>query len=333
MSKKLNLKFDFKNAYKKMFARITVSVLNVILNILLSALLFANEIVGKESPYFWFIVVTLVTLLVVSIISVFNEHKKQDAYIYSEYLQKDIENKELEQDRKDLIGIIFETREFMGFVYNFLVFSKMIRTEEVFKSGNIEGAKNLLGIYLKDFLFHKLRTIFGKNKDEHFSLAIYLYDQTEDVLWDFLSKKDKNINKNEDSGRDWHREDCSHIAFCFNHRMELIHSNIPKRFEDFGLSITNSYNISTDLDNYKSAVTLPIFFRKPGNPETKVIVGVFCLTSDNVGTFHEPENTVTDPVYSLKIQILRILVELIANNLSLLYENDETKIKKLHIRN
>lgn len=332
MSKKLNLKFDFKDAYTKMFARITASILNAILSVLLSLLLFANDVIKQETPFFWPILATLVALFLVSIGSVFNEHKKQDAYIYSEYLQKDIENKELEQDRKDLIGIIFETREFMGFVYNFLVFSKMIRTEEVFKSGDIEGAKKLLGIYLKDFLFDKLRTIFGKNKDEHFSLAIYLYDQTEDVLWDFLSKKDPKINKNEDAGRDWHREDYSHIAFCFNHRSELIHSNIPKRFKDFGLDISSSYNNATDLDNYKSAVTLPIYFRKPGNPETKVIVGVFCLTSDNIGTFHEPETTVTDPVYSLKILLLRILVELIANNLSLLYENDETKIKKLHIR-
>lgn len=330
MDNKQNLKFDFKDAYKKMFGRITTSILNAILSVLLSLLLFANEAIQKQPPFFWPIVITLVALLIVSIISVFNEHKKQDAYIYSEYLQKDIENKELIKDRTDLIGSIFEAREFINFVYNFLIFSKKLDFKEVLKSGDIEHTKQLLSIYLKDFFFYRLRAIFGQNKDENFSIAIYLYDRSEDVLWDFLSKKDRKINKEEDSGRDWHRNNCSHIAFCFNHQLELIHSDIPTRFQEFGLDISGSYSDSNDLENYKSAITLPIFFRKN---DAKKIVGVFCLTSDKVGTFHEPGNSVTEPVYSLKIQILRIMVEQIAENLSLLYGNDETKTVKTTVRN
>lgn len=326
---KSELKFDFKDAYKKLFTRITVSVLNSLLSILLSILLFANDVFEKETPYFWGITIVLASLVIVSIISAFNEHKKEDAYIYSEFLQKDIENKELEKDRTDLISIIFETREFLSFVYNFFIFSKLKHTEDIFKSGNIEQAKQILGIYLKNFLFHKLRAIFGQVKNEHFSLAIYLYDQQKDILWDFLSKKDEVINKKEDAGRDWTRNDCSHIAFCFNHQIELIHSDIPKRFQDFGLNIEKSYK-NKDLSNYKSAITLPLFFRKHENK--KVIVGVFCLTSDNVGTFYEPDNNITGPVYSLKIMILRILTEIISNNIALLFNNDETKIQKPDIQ-
>ena len=323
MFQKQNLKLDFKEAYNKMFTRITLSLLNTLLNILLSILLFANDIIGKDTPYFWGITITIVTMLIVAIISVFYEHKKEDAYIYSEFLQKDIENKELQKDRSDLLNLVFETREFMSFVFNFFVFSKKLESREIFASRNIQKTKQILDEYLKGYLFHKLRFIFGICKNEHFSLAIYLYDKKSKILWDFLSKKDPIINKHEDSGRDWKTSECSHIAFCFNHQIEIMHSDIPKRFKEFGLPNTNSKD--KDIENYKSAITLPIFFRQNNK---KTIVGVFCLTSDNIGTFHELTDEITDPVYSLKIFLLRFLVETISEILSLLYNNNENEISK-----
>ena len=323
INNKFELPFQFKDAYKNLFKRITFSLLNSLLSILLTILLFANDVINKETHFFWGITITLGLMLIVSIIAIFNEHKNEEAYIYHELLQKTIENKELNEDRTDLLNIAFETRELLMFALNYLVVSKSNKFIQTLKNENITNVKNILGEYFKDILFYKLPYFFGQVKDEKFSMAIYLFDAEKNLLWDFLSKKHPKINSEEDKGRDWHLSDVSHIAFCFNHQCELIHSDIEKRFLEFGLNSENSKD--TDFKNYKSAITLPIYFNTTNNRQ---IAGVFCLTSNNIGTFHELREQITDPVYSLKITALRLIVETLADNLSILYNNDIKNIKK-----
>ena len=324
MSRKNILKFDFKDAYKKLFSSLTFSLLSVMLNILISILVYSANIKEYHPDLYTIICILLIVMFITSVFSVWNEHKKQNIYIYHEYLQNELENNNLQKERNDLLDITFEAREFLNSVFSFLILSKKESSIQIFKSGNITEAKNLLNQYLKDYLFYRLRYFFGYHKDENFSIAIYLYDSEQELLWDFLSKKDKKINKEEDSGRDWKRTDCSHIAICFNHEIELIHSDIPKRLKEFGLS-TKSFQ-GNDIENYKSAITLPLYFRRN---DQKQVIGVFCITSDKFDTFHEPsEDEITDPIYSIKLSTLRILVEILSENLSLLYEKNIKNIKK-----
>lgn len=56
---------------------------------------------------------------------------------------------------------------------------------------------------------------------------------------------------------------------------------------------------------------------------------MFCLTSNNIGTFHELSEQITDPVYSIKITALRFIVETLSNNLELLYDNNVNNIKRI----
>lgn len=327
--KKLELPFQFKDAYKKLFSRITCSLLTTILTILLTFLIYANDLVKNESPLFWPIIIVTAFLVGVSIFQIFNEHKKEELYIYHEYLQKEFENIELNLDRKKLLNMTFETRALLNLVYVFSIMSKTEHHINLYRQKNVEASRELLSTLISDVFFVKLREFFGQKPNEHFSVAIYLYDREQDILWDFVSKKDKRINPKRNSGRTWKRTDLSHIAFCFNHESELIHSDITERFNEFGIAQQNTSD--EDLRNYKSAITLPIFFRR-GN-EQRQIVGVFCLTSDNIGTFHETNENVTDPIYSLKILALRMLTEIIADNIGMLYENNPNNIKRLETTN
>lgn len=324
MNEKFELPFQFKDAYNKLFKRITISLLNSLLSILLTILLFANDVINKQTPLFWGIVIVLGAMIVVSIIAIWNEHKNEEAYIYHELLQKTIENKELSKDRTDLLNITFETRELLMFAFNYLVISKSDKFTQTIKNKNIKDVKDILGKYFKEILFYKLPSFFGQVKDERFSMAIYLFDSEQNILWDFLSKKHPKINSKEDAGRNWKLNATSHIAFCFNHRCELIHSNIERRFSEFGLTSENTNE--EDLENYKSAITLPIYFNNGNNRQ---IAGVFCLTSNNIGTFHELSEQITDPVYSIKITALRFIVETLSNNLELLYDNNVNNIKRI----
>lgn len=321
--KKEKLPFQFKDAYKKLFSRITCSLLTSILSILLTFLMYANDLVHRTDPLFWPIILVTSFLVVVSILQVFNEHKKEDLYIYHEYLQKDIENKDLSNDRNNVLNMIFEARELLNLVYNFFILSKTENYVNTFREHDILKSRIELSKLINEGLFQRIRAFFGQTPNEHFSIAIYLYDSHKEILWDFVSKKDRSINPKENAGRIWHRNDISHIAFCFNHELELIHSDITERFNEFGI-ISNKVS-NKDLKNYKSAITLPIYFRR--EQERPSIVGVFCLTSDNIGTFHESNNDITDPVYSLKILALRMITEIIADNIGLLYNNNPEAIE------
>ena len=323
--KKERLPFQFKEAYKKLFSRITCSLLTSILTIFLTLLMYANDLIHRTDPLFWPIVCVAGVLIFISIFQVFNEHKKEDLYIYHEYLQKDIENKQLSKDRNDFLNMIFEARELLNLVYNFFILSKTESYIRKFREQDIIQSRIVLGNIVKEGLFQRIRSFFGQVPDEHFSIAIYLYDNEQDVLWDFVSKKDRTINPRENAGRVWHRNDISHIAFCFNHELELIHSNITERFNEFGI-VNNGISVK-DLKNYKSAITLPIYFRR--EQDKPKIVGVFCLTSDNIGTFHESNDDMTDPIYSLKILALRIITEIIADNLAILYSNNPNNIRRI----
>lgn len=327
--KRFRLPFKFSDAYKKLFSRITCSLLVTILTILLTFLIYANDLVNKESSLFSPIVCITVILLVVSIVQVFNEHQKEDLYIYHEYLQKEIENIELFEDRKNLLEITFKTRELLNLVYNFTILSKTGVYIASFLEHDIAKSRKVLEELIDDMLFMKLGYFFGQVPNEHFSIAIYLYDTEQDLLWDFVSIKDRKINPKRNAGRVWRRQDLSHIAFCFNHQLELIHSDITERFNEFGMPSSNI--TEQDAKNYKSAITLPIFFRREN--QFPQIVGVFCLTSDNIGTFHETTNSVTDPIYSLKILALRMVTEIIADNLALLYGNNPLEIRQIRLGN
>lgn len=319
----IDVKKNYTNTVIGLIAQITIAICSV----LLIYFTFNEQILNGQHPLANVAKFILFVSLIASFFKIYKDFNCEPLSIYIDYLkliqESEKQNKKLHQITESAIKL----EKLMQFVLIFLVASKSRRAVEIYRSDKIFDVKKELNKYVKDFLFHHLREFFATSIGERFSVAIYLCDFERKILWDFLSKKSFLINPREDAGRDWDIDSAGHVAMCFKYQDEYIHADLQKAFAEIKEKNQNGLKASDNV-NYKSGITLPLFFRR--NNEEKEIAGVFCITSNHYNTF--TDNNLEDSVYNSKIQALRIFADIIADNLALHYNNDVKSIHKLEIQ-
>ena len=316
-------KLDIKKNYNNAIAGLTAQIIFTLCNVLLIYFTFSEQILKGQDFIANLAKVILIISLITSVVKIILDFKNEQISIYIDYLHLKAEREKQNIKIRQLSESAIQLEMLMGIVLNFLVVSKSRRAIDIYRNGNIAAVKEELSKYVKDFLFHRLKELFATSIFEKFSVAIYLYDSSQNILWDFLSKKSFFINPKEDSGRDWNVDAASHVAMCFKYQLEFIHPNLQQAFTE--IKAENQQGLKPDDEKkYKSCITLPLFFRR--NNEQKEIAGVFCITSDHYNTF--TNLNLEDSVYSSKIKALRMIADIVADNLALHYNNDANSIRK-----
>lgn len=126
--------------------------------------------------------------------------------------------------------------------------------------------------------------IFGFQAKTLYNFAVYLYNETDDVLRLAWRECDSRINRQD---RDWHPRD-GHVGTCFANRRELFSNNVLESDE-------LSHDDPEDEQKYVSMVSIPIFpsgdfpddrvAATSRNQNTKPI-GVFIVTSSKEEQFN-----------------------------------------------
>ncbi len=306
------------------YINLSLQVLSAVVTFLVAALalLYNSNTIYKQQ-----LIGLSITLLIVSFllqIGIIFFKVKSDSHMVT-YAEKLKIEDELKSFKERLTKIASESRQLncLSYVVHFstyllnMFYHSNERGEE-----NEESFKAFLTAIIYQVFFTSIQSIFEKDCDEYFSVAVYLYDGEHNLLWDFgIGGKDKQIHHKYKPGRIWHLNDNGHVCHCLRTQQELIHDNIEEQIK--AVQLGPRFPKTDDARHYKSAITLPIFI--DGN----AIRGVFCITSNKINCFRREATTKTDElkkeyneldyILDTKINLIRILNEVISLAFNLFY--------------
>lgn len=227
-----------------------------------------------------------------------------------------IKYKDLQEENETIKNILeyysYELSKINLFSITLLNISEKIKAM-LSKEKDLQTFKTDFDTIIKEIIFPKLRLIFGAEESDMFTIAVYLYNPVTNLIEDYSSIKDLNMQKQQ-KGRSWAIGD-GHIGYSFDRKEMLIHSDIHEQMKP---APKNSKK--DDKLYYNSAITIPIYVK-----ETDNVRGVLCITSNKKCAFENIYNSEIDfltTVSSIKITYINIITNLLSDLLNLAYGDD-----------
>lgn len=230
----------------------------------------------------WIPIIKVVCVIVVimNIYNCWNETIKKD-FIEALYNYKEVENKNIKlvQLSNNISNEIFRNT-----TWSILLLKLYSTIIDFINSKNSQDIEMLLSL-LKDKIINTLYDYLSStlNIGEHITLALYLFDEQNNVLIDYVSKKSNVMPKGE-HGRTWSINSESQIAHTFRSGKYHVFYDIQKFLP--GLSSDEKQEL--DELFYRASITYPLRYYDDNN----TIRGVFCITSNRPGAFSTDESDI-----------------------------------------
>lgn len=217
--------------------------------------------------------IVCILVVIINIYNCWNEIIKKD-FIETLYNSRQIENKyiKLKTDINNISNEIYSNTTFA------LILLKISNTIIDFINSNERNNNQALYALMQNRIINCLYDYLTPtlNKGEHITIAVYLFDETNNILVDFVSKK-SNIMPKGKRGRNWSINSESQISHTYRSKKYHVFYDIQK----FLPGLSENEKRPFDEEFYRASITYPLRFYDENNN----IRGVFCITSNMPGAF------------------------------------------------
>ncbi len=253
----------------ELFRNIVLQLIPIALTIILTVMT-ANNVNNSLKPT---LLLICILLIVFSFFNIWNECIK-NGFIEElfQFKQKEITYNEQKNEYANILIELYKNTIWSG--YSLRIFATII---DYISNINNRNREQDFSEFIDEKIIKLIYEVMSYMSEvgELVSVALYIYDDTNNILIDYKSKKSKSMRRKA-KGRIWPVTSESHIAHTYRSGKYRVYYDL----QDMEPGVEKELSQEYDSDYYRSSITYPIKFSN-----SSYVRAIFCVTSNLVGAF------------------------------------------------